>query len=175
MSINLSQLKADKIRVTIPLFINDEFVDNIEIYNPTNDIVGEINQAIQNQTYNDFNFKNKLIKELTNINVDCELDDSYIKYYSDIFVQVMLEIDNIILEVLTNYMMQIDKLQSIPENKLEVVNNIMENFEEQYKSNEEELKQIEIEKETSRQKRELQRQIEEASIKLKQLEGEAIG
>jgi hypothetical protein len=172
MGINLSQLKADKVRVTIPLYIADEFIDNIEVYNPTYDIVEKIKIGIQNQTYNDFEFKSELLKELTNINIDCELDDFYTKYYSEIFAQVMIEVDNIIFEILTNYMIEIEKLSNISPDKADVFNNIIEQAEKEYKNNETLLQEIEENKRKVREEKELQRQVEEATIKLKQLKGE---
>jgi len=172
MSINLSQLKVDKIKVTIPLYLNGEFVDNIEIYNPNNELVDKIKEHIVNQTYNDIEFKNELLRELTNINVDCELDDFYVSYYSDIFAQVMMEIDDIIFEILTNYMVELDKLSNLSEGKLGVFNSIVSKAEEEYKNVNNELQAIEETKEKKRKEKELIRQVEEANIKLQELKGD---
>jgi hypothetical protein len=171
MSINLSQLKTDKIRVTLPLYINDEFVDNIEIYNPTNEQVIEIEKSIENNNINE-DLRNKLFKDLTNINIDIDIDDLMMGYYSDLFVRTMLEIDNIIFEIASNYMIKMSPLLNMSNDKKEIFNNLLVTTNKIIEDNENTLKQFENEKRIEKQAIELQRQIEETQIKLKQLKGD---
>jgi hypothetical protein len=171
MSINLSQLKTDKVRVTIPLYINDEFIDNIEIYNPTNEQAIEIEKSIENNNIND-ELRYKLFKDLTNINIDVDMSDFMVGYYSDLFIRTVLEIDSIIFEVASNYMLKISPLVNMTDDKKEALNNLLVTTNILIEENAEELKQIENEKQVEKQEKELNRQIDEANIKLKQLKGD---
>jgi hypothetical protein len=169
MGINLSQLKADKIRVTIPLYLADEFIDNIEVYNPTKEQAFEIKVCIQENQVND-GLMLRLLGELTNINIDCEMDDTFYKYYNSMFQNVMSEIESIIFEIATDYAMEINKITNIPEEKVNILNDLIDKSSEIYKNNEIELEQINIEKEKEQIKNECQRQIDEAQIKLNNLQ-----
>jgi hypothetical protein len=171
MSINLSQLKTDKVRVTIPLYINDGFIDNIEIYNPTNEQAIEIEKSIENNNIND-ELRYKLFKDLTNINIDIDMDEFMVGYYSDLFIRTMLEIDNIIFEVASNYMVKMSPLVNMPVDKKEIFNNLLITTNKLIEDNEVELKQIENKKQKKKQEKELNRQIDEAKIKLEQLKGD---
>lgn len=169
--INLSQLKSDKIRVLIPLYIGEEFIDNIEIYNPTREEVEQIKVCVQNGQINE-DFIYRLIVSLTNINMDCELDEEFDKYYNETFEAVKSEINKIIFEIATDFMAEVNMFNEIPENKAEVLSNVLESFDKSIKENEEKSKEIELQKAKDAEKRELLRQKQELEYKLSQIEGD---
>lgn len=112
----LSQLKANRIRTKIPCFYQEDLIGEIEVYNPTIEEVNLIKQGIESQAIDD-KLRESLLRTLTNIDVDCEIDEDFVKYYSDVFVSVMLEIDAIILEVSTNYAKEVYNVEKLPEDK----------------------------------------------------------
>ena len=114
--IKLSQLKGQEVRVTIPTYIQDEFVGDIIIKNPTIALVEEIKQHARENNLDD-GLREKLLRELTNIDVDCAIDDEFVNYYNDIFVSVMIEIDAIIMEITTNAALEMYTVNKMSDNK----------------------------------------------------------
>lgn len=165
----LSQLKPDKIRLEIPIYSGEEIIDKIEVYNPTHEQYIEIDNCIRNGQVND-GLKHRLLGELTNIDVDCEINDDFYKYYSDLFKRVMMEIDFIIEDIALNIVVETNRNLSISEDKIDAMNNIFEATEKLKDKVSEELASIESNNNKNKEKAELKRQLDEARIKLEKLE-----
>ena len=116
----LSELKSEKIRLKIPVYSGEEIIDTIEIYNPTHEQYIEIDNCIRNEQVND-GLRYRLLSELTNIDVDCEVNDDFYKYYSDLFKRVMMEIDFIIEDIALNIVVELDKNLSVSEDKIDAI------------------------------------------------------
>jgi hypothetical protein len=120
----LSQLKPERIRLEIPVYSGEEIIDKIEIYNPTHEQYIEIDNCIRNGQVND-GLRYRLLSELTNIDIDCEVDDDFYKYYSDLFQRVMMEIDFIIEDIALNIVVETNRNLNISNDKIDALNNII--------------------------------------------------
>jgi hypothetical protein len=164
----LSQLKPERIRLEIPVYSGEEIIDKIEIYNPTHEQYIEIDNCIRNGQVND-GLRYRLLSELTNIDIDCEVDDDFYKYYSDLFQRVMMEIDFIIEDIALNIVVETNRNLNISNDKIDALNNIIKTTEKINNKINKELSDIGDKKNKNKEKLELQRQIEEAKIKLEKL------
>jgi DNA-directed RNA polymerase beta' subunit len=164
----LSQLKPEKIRLEIPVYSGEELVDKIEVYNPTHEQYVEIDHCIRNGQVND-GLRYRLLGELTNIDIDCEINDEYYKYYSDLFNRVMMEIDFIIEDIALNITVELNRNLSISEDKIQSLNNIIEATDEINNKVNQEISTIEENKLKDKEKLEIQRIINENKIKLEKL------
>jgi DNA-directed RNA polymerase beta' subunit len=164
----LSQLKPEKIRLEIPIYSGEEIIDTIKIYNPTHEQYIEIDNCIRNSQVND-GLRHRLLGELTNIDIDCEVDDDFYKYYSDLFKRVMMEIDFIIEDIALDIVVETNRNLSISDEKIDAMNNIYEVTEKINENIKQEISNIEENKLKDKEKAELQRTMEEAKIKLEKL------
>lgn len=164
----LSQLKSGKIRLEIPVYSGEEIIDKIEIYNPSNEQYIEIDNCIRNGQVND-GLRYRLLGELTNIDIDCEVDDDFYKYYSDLFKRVMMEIDFIIEDVALNITVELNRNLSISEDKIQSLNNIIDATDKINNKLEQEISIIEENKNKEKEKAEIMRAIEENQNRLKNL------
>jgi len=146
-TINLSMLKSEKIRCNIPAWINEEIVGDIVIENPTQEYVNIIKERVSANAI-DNDFKLDMIRNLTNINIDCEFDEQFFKYYNSILASVMIEIDSIIFEITSDCAMEVYSLNKMSENKKEMLNQMVEiqseTIKESYKQEEQKKKAKEI-------------------------------
>ena len=121
--VNLSQLKPDRVRCIIPVWLADEHVGDIEIKNPELSYVQYIKEQTENGIITD-ELKLDMIKTLTDINIDCEMDESFFHYYSPILTAVMIEIDSILFEITTDKIMETYSLNKMSTEKQEMLANI---------------------------------------------------
>ena len=169
MAIKLSQLAADRIRMTIPLFANGEQVETIEIYSLTTEIADEIKKTLMDMSYDAQMWRYHCLKHFTNIDADVELSDDIFELYSDILVSVMVAIDAMIFEVVTNFMMENATIANLSPEKQATMGHIMEQFGDKVDEIEAQLAEIKEQNEQERQKKEAKRQLEEAKIRAQEL------
>lgn len=152
----------------MPLYLNEEFIDNIEIYNPTQEQAIEIRHCIEENLIND-GLRFRLLGELTNINIDCEINDDIYKYYGSIFKIIMIEIDSIITEIALDYALEMEKILNKSEDKIKTLNGVFTKFNTLIENNDNELLEIKIQKDKEKEKKELERIMDEAKIKLENI------
>lgn len=136
MSVKLSQLKGEKIRSTIPCYFQEEFIGDIEIYNPTTEYMNYIKASISDGIISD-ELKLEMLSNLTNIEVDCSIDTEFIEYFNDVFVNVMIEIDSILFEISSNYALEMYSINKMSEDKKEIMEDIInkrDEIREEYKN-----------------------------------------
>ena len=124
MSIKLSQLKGEKIRTIIPCYFKDEHIGDIEVYNPTTEFMNYIKATISDSVITD-ELKIEMTSTLTNIEIDCSIDNQFMEYFNDVFVNVMIEIDSILFEISSNYALEMYSINKMSEDKKELMADIV--------------------------------------------------
>lgn len=124
----LSQLKSEKIRCTIPLFFQDEHLDTIEIYNPDIEYTQYLTECVRESAIDDA-LKLDMINKLTNIDIDCEIDSSFIEFYNGTFASVVVELDSILLEIATNIALEMYSINKLPEDKQKIISDMIDSQE----------------------------------------------
>lgn len=131
--LNLSQLKSEEIRTIIPAYVNNEHIADVKIYNPTIEYMKYIKTLVVNNAVND-ELKIDMIKTLTDINVDCELDESFFKYYNELFTMINTELDLIIFDITTDYAMEMYSFNKLSPEKQAVITEMMNGTQDIIKS-----------------------------------------
>lgn len=145
--INLSQILGQEIRTTIPCYFQDEFIGEITIKNPTQKYASHIKECVKINEIND-ELRLDMLRTLTNINIDVEINEDTMKYYNEIFTNVMIELDSIIFEISSNYVLETYSLNKMSESKKTMMEDV---FKQQdsiissiYSADEEKNKQREL-------------------------------